>query len=102
MGAIVYWTILRMAILIPLLWIGTDYIEYKYWWMVVSMSIYGFIFHPAFIQYRLFTEEHKEVITNSLCSSCSHFDETAVLCLKYDEHPTQEVIPCDGGEWEPK
>lgn len=102
MGTIVYWTIIRIAILIPLLWISTNYIEYKYWWIMVMMSIYGFIIHPAVIQYKLFREQHKEVITNTLCSSCKHFDETAVLCLKYDEHPTQEEIPCEGADWEPK
>lgn len=102
MGTIVYWTIIRIAILIPLLWISTNYIEYKYWWIMVMMSIYGFIIHPAVIQYKLFIEQHKEVITNTLCSSCKHFDETAVLCLKYDKHPTQEDIPCEGADWEPK
>lgn len=102
MGGIIYWTIIRIAILIPLLWIATDYIEYKYWWMVVTMSIYGIIIHPAFIQYKLFREENDEVITNTLCSSCKHFDETAVLCLKYDEHPTEDKIPCEGAAWEPK
>lgn len=102
MGAIVYWTIMRIAILIPLLWIAVDYIEYKYWWIIVMMSIYGFILHPTVIQYKLFREQHKEVITNTLCSSCKHFDETAVLCLKFDKHPTQETIPCEGGDWEPK
>jgi hypothetical protein len=102
MGGIIYWTIIRIAILIPLLWIATNYIEFKYWWMVVTMSIYGIIIHPAFIQYRLFREENEEVITNTLCSSCKHFDETAVLCLKYDEHPTEDEIPCEGSDWEPK
>ena len=82
MGGIIYWTIIRIAILIPLLWIATDYIE--------------------FIQYKLFREENYEVITNTLCSSCKHFDETAVLCLKYDEHPTEDKIPCEGAAWEPK
>ena len=101
MGGIVYWTIIRIAILMPLLWIATNYIEYRYWWMVVTMSIYGIIIHPAVIQYKLFREEHNEVITNTVCSSCKHFDETAVLCLKYDEHPTKEVIPCEGADWEP-
>ena len=101
MGAIVYWTLIRIAILIPLLWIATDYIEYKYWWMIVSMSIYGFVIHPAVIQYKLFNEQNKEIITNTLCSSCKHFDKTAVLCLKYDEHPTEEIIPCEGSDWEP-
>jgi hypothetical protein len=102
MGGIIYWTIIRIAILIPLLWIAMDYIEYKYWWMVVTMSIYGFIMHPAFIQYKLFREKNEEVITNTLCSSCKHFDETAVLCLKFDEHPTEDEIPCEGSAWEPK
>jgi len=102
MGGIIYWTIIRIAILLPLLWIATEYIEYKYWWMIVSMSIYVIIIHPAVIQIKLFNEKHKEVILNSLCSSCKSFDETAVLCLKYDEHPTSDVIPCEGAEWEPK
>ena len=101
MGAIVYWTLIRIAILIPLLWIATDYIEYKYWWMIVSMSIYGFVIHPAVIQYKLFNEQNQEIITNTLCSSCKHFDKIAVLCLKYDEHPTKEIIPCEGSDWEP-
>jgi hypothetical protein len=102
MGGIIYWTIIRIAILIPLLWIATDYIEYKYWWMVVTMSIYGIIMHPAIIQYKLFREKNEEVITNTLCSSCKHFDESAVLCLKFDEHPTEDEIPCEGSAWEPK
>ena len=71
MGAIIYWTIIRIAILIPLLWIATNYIEYKYWWMVVTMSIYGIIIHPAFIQYRLFREENEEVITNSFAPAAN-------------------------------
>jgi len=102
MGGIIYWAIIRIAILLPLLWIATDYIEFNYWWMVVSMSIYGFILNPAFIQYKMFREKNEEVITNSLCSSCKHFDETAVLCLKFDEHPTEDEIPCEGSAWEPK
>ncbi len=102
MGGIVYWTLLRIAILIPLLWLAIDYIDYKFWWVIFSMSVYGVIIQPAVIQYRLFMEKNKEVISNSLCTSCKHFDETAVLCLKYDEHPTDEEVPCDGIDWEPK
>ncbi|MCB9248542.1 MAG: hypothetical protein H6613_08345 [Ignavibacteriales bacterium] len=102
MGGIIYWGIIRIAILLPLLWLAMDYIEYKYWWAIVSITIYGFILHPAIIQFRLFKEKNDAVITNSLCSSCQHFDETAVLCLKLDEHPTEEKIPCEGSAWEPK
>lgn len=102
MGGIVYWTLLRIAILIPLLWLAMDYIDYKFWWIIFSMSVYGVIIQPAVIQYRLFMEKNKDVISNSLCTSCKHFDETAVLCLKYDEHPTDEEVPCDGIDWQPK
>lgn len=65
------------------------------------LSIYGVIIHPAVIQYRLFMEENKDIIKNTLCSSCKHFDETAVLCLKYDQHPTLKNLPCEGADWEP-
>ncbi len=102
MGGIIFWTILRVAILIPLLWIFIDWFEYKYWWAVVTISVYGFIIHPAVIQYKLFLEKNKEVLTNSLCSSCKYFDETAVICLKYDKHPTKEYVPCEGADWEPE
>jgi hypothetical protein len=101
MGAIIYWGIIRIAILLPLLWLSMDYIEYKFWWAIVTISIYGIIIHPAMIQYRLFTEKNEQVLTNSLCASCKHFDKTAVLCLMLDEHPTEEEIPCEGSGWEP-
>lgn len=65
------------------------------------ISLYGVIVHPALIQYRLFVEENKEIIKNTLCSSCRNFDETAVLCMKYDKHPTTKELPCDGIDWEP-
>lgn len=102
MGAIIFWAIIRTAILIILLWIFSDWFEYKYWWAVLSLTVYGFIIHPAVIQYQIFLRKNREVLTDTLCSSCKHFDETAVLCLKYDEHPTKYEIPCGGGEWEPK
>ncbi len=102
MGAIIYWGIIRTAILIPLLWLSMEYIEYKFWWAIVTISVYGIIIHPALVQYRLFKEKNEQIITNSLCSSCKHFDETAVLCLMLDEHPTEEKIPCEGSGWEPK
>ncbi len=102
MGGIIFWAIIRTAILVILLWLLSDWFEYKYWWAVLSLLIYGFILHPAVVQYRLFLQKNKEVLTNTLCSSCRHFDETAVLCLKYDKHPTKYEIPCEGAEWEPK
>ena len=102
MGDIVFWAIIRIVILIPTLWLLFDWMEYKYWWMIGIMSIYGVVLHPAFIQYRLFLEKNREILHNTLCATCEHFDETAVICLKYDKHPTENYLPCEGMEWEPK
>jgi len=45
--------------------------------------------------------KNKKVIDSSLCSSCKNFDRSAVLCIKYDKHPTENYVPCDGVDWEP-
>jgi hypothetical protein len=102
MGGIVFWGIIRTAILIPVLWILQGMMEYKYWWWFGILSVYGVIIHPAMIQYRLFVDENKEIINNTLCSSCKHFDKTAVLCTKFDKHPTLRNLPCEGMDWELK
>ncbi|MFZ1292141.1 MAG: hypothetical protein WAR79_18750 [Melioribacteraceae bacterium] len=101
MGAIIYWGIIRTAILLPFLWLVLDFIDYRFWWAIVSISVYAIIIHPAVIQYNIFKEKNEQIITNTLCSSCKHFDETAILCLKLDEHPTEKKIPCEGSAWEP-
>lgn len=102
MGSIVFWGIIRTAIFIPAIWILADYIEPKYWWSLLPIAIYAVIIQPAVIQYRFFLEENREVMENSLCSSCNYFDKTAVICLKLDKHPSMSDVPCGGLEWEPK
>ncbi len=102
MGEIVFWAIMRTAITIPLVWLLQSYLDFQLWWMISMFAIYGVIIHPAMIHYRLFEEKNKDIIDSTLCSSCVHFDKTAVLCLKHDIHPTQENLPCDGRDWEPK
>jgi hypothetical protein len=102
MGEIVFWTIMRAAITIPVVWLLQGYFDFKFWWAISLFAIYGAIIHPAIIHYRLFEEKNKDVIESTLCSSCRHFDKTAVLCMKHDEHPTQKYLPCDGIDWEPR
>ncbi len=102
MGAIIFWGIIRTALLIIALWILYGKIEYKYWWWFAVLSVYGVVVYPAMVQYRMFLHENEEIINNSLCSSCKHFDKTAVICLKYDKHPTLKLLPCKGMDWEPK
>lgn len=102
MGAIVFWTLVRAAVLIPALIILHDYVDYQFYWIIGIAAVYGVIIHPAVVQYNLFREKNKDVIDNSLCASCKHFDESAVLCMKHDKHPTMDFIPCEGMHWELK
>jgi hypothetical protein len=102
MGAIVFWGLVRIAILMPTLWLLYGVVEYKYWWTILVLSVYGIVIHPAVIQYNLFMEKNKEIIHNTLCSSCKYFDKSAVLCLKHDQHPTLDNLPCGGIDWEMK
>ncbi|HPO56906.1 MAG: hypothetical protein GX452_13265 [Ignavibacteriales bacterium] len=101
MGDIVFWAIIRTFILIPVIWLLRNWLDYTFWWTFSFMLIYGVIVHPIVIQYNHFLEKNKKVLDSTLCSTCKHFDKTAVLCLKLDEHPTTHYLPCDGIDWEP-
>jgi hypothetical protein len=102
LGELIFWTIIRSAILLPLVWVLKGYLNYDLWWTVSLFSFYVVIVHPAVIHYRLFNEKNKEIIEDTLCSSCEYFNKSAILCLKHDKHPTKEYIPCEGIDWLPK
>ena len=101
MGEVIFWTMVRIVVVLPLIWILRGYVGYDLWWTISLFAIYGIIIHPAIIHYNRIHEKNQEVIENTLCSSCEHFDESAVLCLKHDKHPTKENIPCGGIDWSP-
>ncbi|OGU56389.1 MAG: hypothetical protein A2V66_06085 [Ignavibacteria bacterium RBG_13_36_8] len=101
MGGIIFWTIIRVAFLIPALWLLLDWTDFKFWWAILAISLYGVVIHPAVVQYKLFVEQNKEIFNNSLCATCRHFDGSAVICMKYDKHPTIHKLPCEGIAWEP-
>jgi hypothetical protein len=102
MGEVVFWTLIRLAVSIPLMWVLKDYLDYSIWWISVAFVLYGFVLHPAILAYRKFELKNESLISGSLCSSCKHFDKSAVLCIKYDEHPTENYIPCNSLDWEPR
>lgn len=102
MGDIVFWTIIRTAVVIPSVWVLKSYIDEKLWWIVSIAAIYLIIIHPAVLAFKKFEKKSKSVLDSTLCASCKHFDPSAVLCMKYDKHPTEDYIPCDGIDWEPK
>ncbi len=100
MGEIVFWTMVRIIVIIPILWFAEGYIGHQFWWILIMMTIYGVIIQPAIVHYRLFEEKNKDIIESTLCSTCLHFDKTAVLCMKHDKHPTKDFLPCGGLDWE--
>jgi len=102
LGEIVFWTIIRTALVIPAVWFLQGYMDLELWWIVSIIAIYGIIIHPSIIHYRLFEDKNKEVVESTLCSTCRHFDKSAVLCMKYDKHPTKAYLPCEGTDWEIK
>ena len=102
MGEVVFWTIIRTAIVLPLVWVLKSYLNFDLWWAVSIVAIYGVIIHPAIIHYKLFKSKNKDVLESTLCSTCTHFDESAVLCMLHDKHPTKVFLPCEGLDWEPK
>ncbi len=101
MGEIIFWAIIRTAVIIPLLWVSRPYLEYGTWWFASIALLYAGIIHPATVHYRLYLEKNKTVLEESLCTSCRWFDESAVLCLKHDVHPSASYLPCGGLDWEP-
>jgi len=102
LGEIIFWTLVRILIIIPTIWALRHYLDYQVWWSVSFLLLYGVVLHPAIVQFRYFLEKNKEVLESTLCSSCEHFDKSAVLCMKHDEHPTIDYLPCDGIDWSPK
>lgn len=83
-------------------WILRDFIEeYTDWWLVASFAIYGLAIYPAQIQYDYFRTANRRLIENTLCSSCRHFRAANLHCTLYDEHVTEEYLPCGGQDWEP-
>jgi hypothetical protein len=102
MGEIIFWTIIRIAVIIPLLWVLEAYISQQLWWFISVATIYSAILHPAVTHYKLFKSKNKEILESTLCSTCAHFDETAVLCMLYDKHPSTIFLPCEGVDWTPK
>lgn len=101
MGEIVFWTIIRTAVTLPGLWILRSQVDSQIWYLISLAAIYVLIVHPAIQSYRWFEQRNKKIINTTLCSSCRHFDPSAILCMKYDKHPTENYIPCDGVDWEP-
>jgi hypothetical protein len=102
LGEIIYWTIIRTAITIAVVWVLKSQVDEQLWYIITVALTYGFVIHPALVRYRKFEQNNKNVTDSSICANCKHFDISAVLCMKHDKHPSENYVPCDGIHWEPK
>ncbi len=102
MGEIVYKTIIRSGLTLLILWFLKNQFDEKYFWIVSLLAIFFFVINPAYMSYKRYLEINKNIQSGTLCSLCKHFDKSAILCIKYDKHPTDSYIPCGGKDWEPK
>jgi membrane protein YdbS with pleckstrin-like domain len=104
-GSIVSWALFRAAIVIGIALLVVEYVEwldYATWMIMTLIMIYAAVIHPMQVQYRIYTEETRNIMEGTLCSSCKYFEPTGVMCSKLDEHVSEDVIPCEGELWEPK
>ncbi len=102
MGEIVYKTLIKLGLVLIILWLFKDQFNEKFFWIISFLAIFFFVINPTYLSYKKFIDNNKTIVSETLCSSCKHFDQSAVLCIKYDKHPTERFVPCEGKDWEPK
>ena len=103
MGKIVVEALLRLLIIIVVVFfIRTAMPDDKFWLILTLFAVSAGVILPIWNSYKKFIAENKEVLENSLCSRCRHFDRSAVLCTKYEEHPRTDYLPCGGKDFEPR
>ena len=57
MGEVVFWTLIRIVIILPIVWLLKDRVDYNFWWTASLISIYLLIIHPALVKIKSFNEK---------------------------------------------
>ena len=103
LGSIMWTALLRFSATIIVAWYFQDYFDKSSeWWLVTTLAIYGIAIYPAQIQYEYFRQNNRQLMEDTLCSSCRFFRPENLHCTKLDEHISEHYLPCEGEEWEPK
>ncbi|MCB0712032.1 MAG: hypothetical protein KDD67_06850 [Ignavibacteriae bacterium] len=103
LGSIIWMALLRLGVTLFVAWYLKDHFNvYSEWWLVTGLAIYGIAIYPAQIQYEYFKRNNRELIEDTLCSSCRHYRPENLHCTLLDEHVSEHYLPCEGEEWEPK
>ena len=64
-----------------------------------KLNQYGSVFQVKVLGALLTQRQFLINIIDSL--DAEHFESSAQICSKYDEHITENHIPCEGMDWEP-
>jgi len=101
-GSIVWGVLLRTVIVVSAILIFLDYFHYDVNVWIIIFALWLLVAYPAYKQYIKFNQRMKKFKEETLCGSCKYFHRDAQLCRIYDEHVSEEYIPCEGESWEPK
>lgn len=101
-GSIIWGVLLRSIIIMMLSFFVVEQIDNRSVWWIAFFSFWFLAAYPAFRQFQVFNSRMKEFEESTLCGNCKKFEKGSQLCTLYDEHVSQNYIPCDGQDWEPK
>ncbi|MFN3306595.1 MAG: hypothetical protein ACK42Z_05350 [Candidatus Kapaibacteriota bacterium] len=101
-GSIVWGILLRTAVIILLSFLLMSIVENRRYWWITLLFLWLLAAYPGWRQFQFYKKHLEEVTESTLCGKCVHFDETSQLCKLYDEHISENYIPCGGVDWEPK
>ncbi len=74
----------------------------EFTYFLTLLLMWAYVVYPAYRQYTLFNEHIESYQLETLCGQCKHFNPTAQTCFRYDEHVTNDYVPCEGLDWEPR
>ena len=100
-GSIVWGVLVRTALIIVLSLTLIDYFDLRSNWWFILVLLWFIVAFPAYRKYKEFNDQTELMIEGIICGSCRHFIKSSQLCGIYDEHVTEDYIPCDGDNWEP-
>ena len=102
MGAIIYWALVRFALVMLGAWVLFAYIpKYSDWWTMFFVSVTLIVVYPAQLQWRKQLDAIRRAEQNGLCATCRYYARREALCTKLDEHVRKDYTPCGGEGWEP-
>ncbi|MFI5201511.1 MAG: hypothetical protein ACHQNE_03910 [Candidatus Kapaibacterium sp.] len=102
MGAIIYWGLVRFALVVLAAWALYGFIpNYGDWWTLFFVAVGVVVVYPAQLAWRKQEEVIRRANQNGLCATCKHFARREALCTRLDEHVRKDYTPCGGKGWEP-